>query len=64
MKARTVVGRGEKKSLLSDPGSELRLLHVRREKEEESCQDTAACPAGVVTGTAVRDSSRCRYHGN
>ena len=24
----------------------------------------AACPAGVVTGTAGWDSSRCRYHGN
>ena len=25
---------------------------------------TAACAAEVVTGTAGRDTSRCRYHGN
>ena len=25
---------------------------------------TIACATGVVTGTAGRDSSRCRYHGN
>ena len=34
MKARTVVGRGEK-SLFSEPGSELRL---GKEKEKENCE--------------------------
>ena len=37
MKARTVVGRGEK-SLLSDPGAELRLRSREGERERKSAK--------------------------